>query len=167
MACHLAGVARATLYARAREHDGTENAEGSEPAAADRRAIHPAAVLLLRLRAGTTSRSPTPANVVACVPLATPGVWSKQRRTWSITSVRRYRCGNGGSKCPKRLRTFLQRDTALQGALLRIFRSVVQRCLREHSPACLAAARLGAVALIHRFGSSRNLHLHFSSGRFA
>ena len=27
-----------------------------------------------------------------------------------------------------------------------------------------AAARLGAVAFIHRFGSSLNPHLHFSSG---
>ena len=31
---------------------------------------------------------------------ATPGAWPKQRHTWSIMSFRRYRCGNGGSKCP-------------------------------------------------------------------
>lgn len=34
---------------------------------------------------------------------------------------------------PKWLRYFLQRDTALQGTVLRIFLSVVERCLREHS----------------------------------
>ncbi len=62
---------------------------------------------------------------------------------------------------PKRLRYFLQRDAALQGTVLRIFLSEVERCLREHSPACPAAARIGAVAFIHRFGSSLNEHVHF------
>ena len=62
---------------------------------------------------------------------------------------------------PKRLRTFLQRDKALQGTVLRIFRSVVERCLREHSPGSPAAARIGALAFIHRFGSSLNQHVHF------
>ena len=62
---------------------------------------------------------------------------------------------------PKRLRYFLPRDAALQGTVLRIFLSVVERCLREHSPGCPAAARIGAVAFIHRFGSSLNEHVHF------
>ena len=62
---------------------------------------------------------------------------------------------------PKRLRYFLQADTALQGTVLRIFLSVVERCLREHSPACPVTARIGAVAFIHRFGSSLNEHVHF------
>ena len=55
---------------------------------------------------------------------------------------------------PKRLRYFLQRDTALQGTVLRIFVSVVERYLRDHSPACPSTARIGAVAFIHRFGSA-------------
>ena len=58
-------------------------------------------------------------------------------------------------------------DAALQGTVLRIFLSVVERCLRDHSPACPATARIGAVAFIHRFGSSLNEHIHFSVGRFA
>lgn len=62
---------------------------------------------------------------------------------------------------PKRLRYFLQRDTTLQGAVLRIFLRVVEHCLREHSPGCSAEARIGAVAFIHRFGSSLNEHVHF------
>jgi len=62
---------------------------------------------------------------------------------------------------PKRLRYFLQRDTALQGAVLRIFLSGVERCLREHSPDCETTARIGAIAFIHRFGSSLNAHTHF------
>jgi hypothetical protein len=62
---------------------------------------------------------------------------------------------------PKRLRYFLQRDTALQGTMLRIFLSVVERCLREQCPGCPADARIGAVAFIHRFGSSLNEHIHF------
>jgi len=64
---------------------------------------------------------------------------------------------------PKRLRYFLQRDTALQGAVLRILLREVERCLREHSPGCNSntKARIGAVAFIHRFGSSLNEHVHF------
>ena len=45
--------------------------------------------------------------------------------------------------------------------MLRIFLSVVERCLREHSPACPVTPRIGAVAFIHRFGSSLNEHVHF------
>lgn len=62
---------------------------------------------------------------------------------------------------PKRLRYFLQEDADLQGAVLRIFLDVVERCLCEHSPGGGAAARSGAVAFIHRFGSSLNEHVHF------
>jgi hypothetical protein len=62
---------------------------------------------------------------------------------------------------PKRLRYFLQTDTALQGAVLRILLHGVERCLREHSPGCGASARIGAIAFIHRFGSSLNAHVHF------
>lgn len=64
---------------------------------------------------------------------------------------------------PKRLRYFLQRDTALQGAVLRILLRGVESCLREHSPGCDSdsTARIGAVAFIHRFGSSLNEHVHF------
>ena len=68
---------------------------------------------------------------------------------------------------PKRLRTFLQRDAALQGTVLRIFLSVVERCLRDHSAGCPADARIGAVAFIHRFGSSLSEHVYFGFGRFA
>jgi hypothetical protein len=62
---------------------------------------------------------------------------------------------------PKRLRYFLQRDANLQGAALRLFLRAVEQCLRAHSPGSDPAARLGAVAFIHRFGSSLNAHLHF------
>ena len=62
---------------------------------------------------------------------------------------------------PKRLRYFLHRDAALQGAALRLFLRAVEQCLRAHSPGSGPAARLGAVAFIHRFGSTLNAHLHF------
>jgi hypothetical protein len=62
---------------------------------------------------------------------------------------------------PKRLRYFLQRDAVLQGAALRLFLRAVESCLRAHSPGSGPAARLGAVAFIHRFGASLNAHLHF------
>ena len=55
----------------------------------------------------------------------------------------------------KRLRYFLQRGTALQGAEMRIFLFVVERWLREQCPACPADDRIVAVAFIHRFGSSQ------------
>jgi Putative transposase len=51
----------------------------------------------------------------------------------------------------------------VQGVVLRILLRVVERCLREHSPGCSAAARLGAVVFIHRFGSALNAHQHFHS----
>ena len=44
---------------------------------------------------------------------------------------------------------------------MRILLRAVERCLRAHSPGSSAAARLGAVVFIHRFGSSLNAHLHF------
>ena len=55
---------------------------------------------------------------------------------------------------PKRLRYFLQRDAGLQGAALRLLLRVVEQCLRAHSPGSGPAARLGAMAFIHRFGST-------------
>ena len=58
-------------------------------------------------------------------------------------------------------RLLLRRDAAVQGAALRIFLRVVQRCLRVDSPGCSAAARIGAVVFIHRFGSFLNEHVHF------
>jgi hypothetical protein len=62
---------------------------------------------------------------------------------------------------PKRLRYFLERDADLQGAALRLFLRAVESCLRAHSPGASPAARLGAVAFIHRFGATLNAHLHF------
>jgi hypothetical protein len=62
---------------------------------------------------------------------------------------------------PKRLRYFLQRDADLQGAALRLFLRLVEQCLRAHSPGSGPAAHLGAVAFIHRFGSTLNAHFHF------
>ena len=57
---------------------------------------------------------------------------------------------------PKRLRYFLQRDADLQGAALRLFLRVVEQCLRARTPGAGTSARLGAVAFIHRFGSTLN-----------
>jgi hypothetical protein len=62
---------------------------------------------------------------------------------------------------PKRLRYFLHHNADLQGAALRLFLRVVEQCLRARSPGAGTAARLGAVAFIHRFGSTLNPHLHF------
>jgi hypothetical protein len=50
---------------------------------------------------------------------------------------------------PKRLRYYIQRDGAVLNMVLRIFLRVIEQTL------------IGAVAFIHRFGSSLNEHVHF------
>ena len=66
---------------------------------------------------------------------------------------------------PKRLRYFLQRDGVALNTALRIFLRVIQGSLHQHCPGAAqvdnAALRIGAVAFIHRFGSSLNTHVHF------
>ena len=66
---------------------------------------------------------------------------------------------------PKRIRHHLQSDKGAPNAALRIFLRVVQQSLVSACPgaakADLAHLHLGAVAFIHRFGSSLNTHVHF------
>ena len=66
---------------------------------------------------------------------------------------------------PKRLRYFLQRDGAVLSMVLRIFLRVIAQSLQSHSPGAAnvdkVALHIGAVAFIHRFGSSLNEHVHF------
>ena len=66
---------------------------------------------------------------------------------------------------PKRLRYFMQRDGAVLGMVLRIFLRVIAQTLQVNSPGAAnadnAALHIGAVAFIHRFGSSLNEHVHF------
>ena len=66
---------------------------------------------------------------------------------------------------PKRLRYYMQRDGAVLNMVLRIFLRVIGQSLQSHSPGAAqvdkAALHIGAVAFIHRFGSSLNEHVHF------
>jgi len=62
---------------------------------------------------------------------------------------------------PKRLRYYLQHDREALNSALRIVLDEIERHLRAHSPGAGPDARAGAVAFIHRFGSSLNLHTHF------
>jgi hypothetical protein len=62
---------------------------------------------------------------------------------------------------PKRLRYSLEHDREALSSALRIFLDAVEQHLREHSPGAGPKARTGAVAFIHRFGSSLNEHTHF------
>jgi hypothetical protein len=66
---------------------------------------------------------------------------------------------------PKRLRYFMQRDGATLNMVLRIFLRVIAQSLQAHSPGAgrmdKVTLHIGAVAFIHRFGSSLNEHLHF------
>jgi hypothetical protein len=69
---------------------------------------------------------------------------------------------------PKRLRYFMQRDGAVLNMVLRIFLRVIAQSLQANSPGAAnvdkAALHIGAVAFIHRFGSSLNEHVHFGWG---
>ena len=66
---------------------------------------------------------------------------------------------------PKRLRYFMQCDGAVLNMVLRIFLRVIAQSLQANSPGVgqldKAALHIGAVAFIHRFGSSLNQHVHF------
>lgn len=66
---------------------------------------------------------------------------------------------------PKRLRYFMQRDGPVLNMVLRIFLRVIVQSLQIHSPGAAnvdkTALHIGAVAFIHRFGSSLNEHVHF------
>ncbi len=60
----------------------------------------------------------------------------------------------------------MQRDGAVLNMVLRIFLRVIAQSLQAHSLSAAqvdkAALHIGAVAFIHRFGSSLNKHVHFS-----
>jgi hypothetical protein len=66
---------------------------------------------------------------------------------------------------PKRLRYFMQRDGVVLNMVLRIFLRVISQSLQSNCPGATqvdrAALHIGAVAFIHRFGSSLNGHVHF------
>jgi len=62
---------------------------------------------------------------------------------------------------PKRLRYYLHHDREALNAALRILLDEIERHLRAHSSGARLNARAGAVAFIHRFGSSLNPHTHF------
>ena len=66
---------------------------------------------------------------------------------------------------PKRLRYFMQRYGAVLNILLRMFLRVIAQSMQAHSPGAAsvdkAALHIGAIAFIHRFGSSLNGHVHF------
>ena len=59
----------------------------------------------------------------------------------------------------------MQRDGATLNMVLHIFLRVIDQSLQAHSPGAAqvdkAALHIGAVAFIHRFGSSLNEHVHF------
>lgn len=66
---------------------------------------------------------------------------------------------------PKRLRYFMQRDGTVLNMVLRIFLRVIAQSLLAHRPGAVnadkAGLHIGAIAFIHRFGSSLNEHVHF------
>ncbi len=64
---------------------------------------------------------------------------------------------------PKRVRFFLQRDPRLFSGVLRVFMRAVNTVLRRHSPGAPGNSRFGAVAFLHRSGSSLNEHPHLHS----
>jgi Putative transposase len=63
---------------------------------------------------------------------------------------------------------FMQGDAVVLNMVLRIFLRVIAQSLQAHSPGAAnvdkAALHIGAVAFIHRFGSSLDEHVHFGYG---
>ncbi len=119
------------------------------------------------LHAKSKVPQPKPAQYLSApsAPRATPGAWRRPQahlcdHVFPHLPVRQWVLS-----VPKRLRYYLQRDKGALNAALRIFLRVVQQSLQAH---CTGAAKadpaslhLGAVAFIHRFGSSLNTHVHF------
>jgi hypothetical protein len=64
---------------------------------------------------------------------------------------------------PKRIRYFLQRNPSLFSGVLRVFMRALNTALRRHSPGAPANSCFGAVAFLHRAGSSLNEHPHLHS----
>ena len=66
---------------------------------------------------------------------------------------------------PKRLRQFLQRDGAELNMVLRVFQRVIAQSVQSNNLGAAqvdkVALHIGAIAFIHRFGSSLNQHVHF------
>jgi hypothetical protein len=62
---------------------------------------------------------------------------------------------------PKRLRWYLEREPKAVSAVLHSFLCVIEAHLRRATDGAASQARLGAVSFIHRFGSSRDCHIHF------
>jgi hypothetical protein len=62
---------------------------------------------------------------------------------------------------PKRVRWHMRTNPAVTSGLLRVFLRAVETTLRQRSPGAPRAARFGAVAFVHRFGSFLNSHVHF------
>ena len=62
----------------------------------------------------------------------------------------------------------MQRDGAVLNMVLRIFLRVIAQSLQTHCPGATnadnAALHMGAVAFLHRLGSSLNEHVHFHVG---
>ena len=92
-------------------------------------------------------------------PRAPPGAW------WNSSAPERSRIPRLPVRqwvlsVPKRLRYFMQRDGAVLSMVLRIFLRVIAQTLQTHSPGAAhmdkAGLHIGAIAFIHRFGSSLN-----------
>jgi hypothetical protein len=64
---------------------------------------------------------------------------------------------------PKRLRPYLHHDARVAGSVLQIFLRAIRTTLRRTTPGAPTDAQLGAVSFFHRFGSSLNVHPHYST----
>jgi len=96
-----------------------------------------------------------------CVPRAQRPAYGRDRcpspRSWvSPLPVRQWVLSFA-----KRLRYSLRQDREALNTALGICLDEIERHLRAQSPGAGPEARAGAVAFIHRFGSSLNLHTHF------
>ena len=62
---------------------------------------------------------------------------------------------------PKRVRWHMREKPEVTSGLLTVFLRAVETTIRQRSPGAPSSARFGAVAFVHRFGSTLNSHVHY------
>jgi hypothetical protein len=115
------------------------------------------------MTAGTTALWPIPAKAGA-LPLVQHAAHGADGGTSLRSCFPRLPVRQWVLSVPRRLRYFMQRDGAALNVVLRIFQRVIAQSLQDHCAGAAqvdkAALHIGAVAFIHRFGSSLNAHVH-------
>ena len=97
-------------------------------------------------------------------PRAPPGAWWRQQRTRTITSSPPAGAPVGALRAQEVAVLHATRRSGAEHGAAHLLR-VIAQTLQTHSPGAAhmdkAGLHIGAIAFIHRFGSSLNEHVHF------